>query len=33
MEQKDIEVNLNDDALTITGEKKDEKEEKGKGYW
>jgi HSP20 family protein len=33
MEEKDIEVNLTDDALTITGEKRDEKEEKGKGYW
>jgi HSP20 family protein len=33
MEQKDIEVSLTEDALTITGEKKDEKEEKGKGYW
>ena len=33
MDEKDIEVNLTDDALTIRGEKKDEKEEKGKDYW
>jgi HSP20 family protein len=33
MNEKDIEVSLTDDALTIRGEKKDEKEEKGKDYW
>jgi len=33
MDEKDIEVNLADNGLTIRGEKKDEKEEKGKGYW
>jgi HSP20 family protein len=33
MDEKDIEVSLTDNALTIKGEKKDEKEEKGKGYW
>src|SRR5512136_428381 len=33
IDEKDIEVSLTDDGLTIKGEKKDEKEEKGKGYW
>jgi HSP20 family protein len=33
MEEKDIEVNLTADALTIRGEKKDDREEKGDGYW
>ena len=33
MDEKDIEVNLTDNDLTIRGEKKDEKEEKGKDYW
>ena len=33
MDEKDIEVSLTDDGLTIKGEKKDEKEDKGKGYW
>ncbi|MBN2438634.1 MAG: Hsp20/alpha crystallin family protein [Deltaproteobacteria bacterium] len=33
MEEKDIDVSLTGDGLTIKGEKKDEKEEKGKGYW
>jgi HSP20 family protein len=33
MEEKDIEVNLSDDVLTIKGEKKEEKEEKHKDYY
>jgi HSP20 family protein len=33
MEEKDVEVSLSDDALTIRGEKKEEKENKGKDYW
>lgn len=33
VEQKDIEVSLNDHILTIKGEKKEEKEEKEKGYF
>jgi HSP20 family protein len=33
MDEKDIEVSLADDTLTIQGEKKEEKEEKGKGYY
>jgi len=33
MEEKDIEVTLSDDALTISGEKKEEKETKGKDYY
>jgi HSP20 family protein len=33
LDEKDIEVSLSDDSLTIRGEKKDEKEEKGKEYW
>jgi HSP20 family protein len=32
MDDKDIEVNLNKDSLTIRGEKKEEKEDKGKDY-
>ncbi|HUJ76751.1 MAG TPA: Hsp20/alpha crystallin family protein [bacterium] len=30
MEQKDVQVNLEDNVLTVTGERKSEKEEKGK---
>ncbi len=33
MDEKEIEVNLADGALTIKGEKKKEKEEQGKDYW
>jgi len=33
MDERDIDVSLTGDGLTIKGEKKDEKEEKGKGYW
>jgi HSP20 family protein len=33
IEEKDMEVSVTDDALTIRGEKKEEKEEKGKGYY
>ncbi len=33
MEEKDIEVSLNKDSLSIRGEKKEEKEDKGKGYY
>jgi HSP20 family protein len=33
MEEKDIEVNLSADSLTIRGEKREEKEETGKDYW
>ena len=33
MEEKDIEVSLNKDSLSIKGEKKEEKEDKGKGYY
>jgi len=33
MDEKDIEVNLFDDRLTIKGEKKDEKEDKGRDYY
>ena len=33
MDQNDIEVNLKDDVLTIKGEKKQEKEEKGKEFY
>jgi HSP20 family protein len=33
MDDKDIEVSLTGDALTIKGEKKEEKEEKGKDYY
>jgi|WetSurSiteA1Bulk_404760.scaffolds.fasta_scaffold55235_2 HSP20 family protein len=32
MDEKDIELSLTKDALTIKGEKKEEKEEKGKNY-
>ena len=33
MDEKDIEVSLQKDALTIKGEKKEEKEDKGKDYY
>ncbi|MCT8997578.1 Hsp20/alpha crystallin family protein [Chelativorans intermedius] len=33
MDEKDIEVSLTDDVLTIRGEKKNEREEKKKGYY
>jgi HSP20 family protein len=33
MEDKDIEVSLSKDTLTIKGEKKEEKEDKGKDYY
>ncbi|MHB8908517.1 MAG: Hsp20/alpha crystallin family protein [Syntrophales bacterium] len=33
MDEKDIEVSLSDGVLTISGEKKDEREEEKKGYW
>jgi HSP20 family protein len=33
MEEKDVEVNLSDDVLTIKGEKKEEKEAKQKDYY
>lgn len=33
MDDKDIDVSLNKDALTIRGEKKEEKEQKGKDYY
>ncbi len=33
MDDKDVEVNLNRDSLTIRGEKKEEKEDKGKDYY
>lgn len=33
MEEKDIDVSLVNNSLTIRGEKKEEKEEKGKDYW
>lgn len=33
MDEKDIEVSLTDNGLTIKGEKRAEKEEKGKDYW
>lgn len=33
LDEKDVEVNLTDNALTIRGEKKEEKEDKGKDYW
>jgi HSP20 family protein len=33
MDEKDIQVTLDDDALTIKGEKKQEKEEKQKNYY
>lgn len=33
MDEKDIEVDVSDDVLTIRGEKKSEREEKRKGYY
>lgn len=33
MEEKDIEVSLAQNSLTIRGEKREEKEDKGKDYW
>ncbi len=33
MDEKDIEVSLSNDMLTIKGEKKEEKEDKGKDYY
>ncbi len=33
MDEKDIEVSLGSDSLTIKGEKKDEKEDRGKDYY
>ncbi|MBF0327521.1 MAG: Hsp20/alpha crystallin family protein [Nitrospirae bacterium] len=33
MDEKDIDVSLNKDTLTIKGEKKEEKEDKGKNYY
>jgi len=33
LDEKDIEVNLTDDVLTIRGEKKEEREEKKRGYY
>ena len=33
MDEKDIEVSLTNDALTIRGEKKEEKEDNGKNYY
>ena len=33
MDEKDIEVSLHNDMLTIKGEKKEEKEDKGKDYY
>jgi len=33
MDEKDIEVSVNKDAVTIKGEKKEEKEDKGKAYY
>jgi len=33
MDEKDIEVTLNRDSLTIKGEKKEEKEDRGKDYY
>jgi HSP20 family protein len=33
MDEKDIEVSLTDDALSIKGEKKEEKEDKSKNYY
>jgi len=32
LEEKDVEINLSDNVLTIKGEKKSEKEDKGKNY-
>ncbi|MBW6484887.1 MAG: Hsp20/alpha crystallin family protein [Syntrophobacterales bacterium] len=33
MEEKDIDVSLTDNSLTIRGEKREEREDKGKDYW
>ncbi len=33
MDEKDIEVSINKDVLTIRGEKKEEREDKGKNYY
>ncbi len=33
MDEKDIEVSINEDTLTIRGEKKEEQEDKGKDYY
>lgn len=33
MDEKDIDITLNNDSLTIKGEKKEEKEDKGKDYY
>ena len=33
MDEKDIEITLNSDSLTLKGKKKEEKEEKGKDYY
>lgn len=33
MDEKDIDITLNHDSLTIKGEKKEEKEDKGKDYY
>jgi HSP20 family protein len=33
MDEKDVTVELNDDAVTIRGERKEEKEEKGKNWY
>ena len=33
MDDKDIDISLSKDALTISGEKKEEKEDKGKNYY
>jgi HSP20 family protein len=33
LDNEDIDVSLSDDVLTISGEKKEEKEEKGKNYY
>jgi HSP20 family protein len=33
IDKKDIDVSVTRDALTITGEKKEDREDKGEGYW
>jgi HSP20 family protein len=33
LEEKDVEVTLGEDILTIKGEKREDKEEKGEGRW